>query len=1365
MTHPDSPSPSTVLVPRRATEVRDGQHVTRTLAEWRDVEAYVLLGEPGAGKTESLRAEARASDGVFVSARDFITLGIKPEEAGKILFIDGLDEMRAGSADGRVPLDQIRARLQSLGSPPFRLSCREYDWRSQTDRHALIRVTRGGHLAELHLEPLSRDEQLHLLQARGHEVGDADAFMRQAEQHGLSELLGNPLLLDLAVRAVAPGGKWPGSRKQIYEAACSQLGQEHSEAHRETRPITTGEVNRLLNVAGLLCAVLLLSGKSALTLSPVSAASDISLPALPDDLGLGNVESVLASKVFVTDRGLSTPRHRSIAEYLAARSMAARLQGGLPVSRVAALMQGFDGGIVEPLKGLLGWLAVHDVDHRASWIRLDPMAVVINGDVSALSADEKRVLLEALRDEATRNPWLRSGSWVSYPFAPLAVPDMTDVLADILSNHSPERAHQALVDCVLDALQHGAVLPELRHLLEAWVEDAEAQFGNRLGALAAWAHCTGVVPSVAIAWLEQARQGQLADREGRLVSQLLLMLYPAHVGASDVLKYWPQPGTLGKTGALPWFWRHELVRRTRPDDAGELADAWLRLRQEGNEARHDFERSRVQGEILLLALRCKGDAVTDERLLAWLGICTDEYGFSSIERDGPGNPIADWLSARPERMKALVAVGWRSAAVHTQDEPRRYLWGLVRLHGATLPRDWLYWLMQQAAETQEEDLAKYCIGSVAHEVVRPGVGFDVPPMEELEAWVDAHSNQWPAAKDWLQKAWTSSLESTQLAERSSKRRKHEADRMAARDARRHRLVPYLSALTSADAKPLILNELVGAYLARFDDIHGATPELRVQDFLVSDEATARRAIANLSRVLKRPDLPSADKVLRLDAQGKYHLLQPAGLVAAQLAFDRDPTVVDAWPDDLLATLAAFWLTYGVGDTPTWYRHAVAQRPEVIAPCFTSHVRARLRRKGALFVTGLWALAREDDHARLARLVLPDLLKAFPVRASEPARGELNRSLLGALHRLDDKVAAGLIRDRLDLAGLDPVQRICWLVADLRYRSEAVEQLIRLVGTNERRRVALGTALHEQGRLGEALRDVAPTILASLIELLAPITRPERPDGGGWVGADERRGDTVRELIGLLAGDARPEAARELTRLSTQPRLAPWRDYFDFGAVQQRGVAREAHYVHPHPHAVINTLANKRPANQADLMALVMACLRELEGEFRGGDTSAWRVFWTTAANGQPAPHGEDYCRDRLLERLRPLLQAHGVQGVPERRAANEKRVDIRADIPGQQKAIALPIEIKKEDHPKVWLAWRDQLQALYTTDPAAAGYGLYLAFWFDHRPRTSPEGYRPQSARDFEQRLVERIPPADRARLQVVVLDLSWPVSVKGKTG
>ncbi len=1347
-------------VSRRATALQPEGHAdTRLLAQWRDVDVYVLLGDPGAGKSESLRAEAIAGDGVYISARDFIALGIETADIGKALFIDGLDEMRAGGVNGHVPMDALRARLKELGRPRFRLSCREHDWRAQTDLAALSMVAPDGVVQELHLEPLSREEQREILAARPAEVPDAQSFIQRADELGIANLFGNPLLLDLTIRAVAVKGDWPGSRSAIYELACRELATERSLAHLDAKPLGPGAIDILLDDAGLLCAVLLLSGKASLTRELDPDALSVAWHTLPAELRLHDAAAALASKVFTTTAaGQSAPRHRSIAEYLAGQAVAKRVQqDALPLGRVLALMQGGDGGVVEPLRGLLGWLAAHDVRDRPSLIHLDPLGVVLNGDVATFSPTDKHVLLHALRDEAQQNEWFRSRQWASYPFAPLASPDMVGALAEVLADHSTDASHQALVDCVLDALSHGEPMPQLRAALELWVEDANAWFGNRIGALLSWTRCTGFDAVKASEWLDKLHAGALRDQDARLAGQLLRDLYPNIIGPDLVLRYRPKPGEITANTVLPQFWYDGLIKQSRPQDFAVLANAWQLLPPHPGHRYHDSEWKRLRSSILANALEQSGDEANDERLHEWLAIGVDKYGFSKLDREAGGNRVAQWLSDRPQRIKAVVALGWRAM----QPDPktgRRSLWeSEQRLHGARLPNDWLQWLLQQAAEARNDEPAQYCFTRVAHAAIDPPPGFDVPTMAQIEGWVETHVKRWPQAREWLLAVWSSPIEDNWQSDEYRRRRKHEAQALANKESRRAALAPSVGAIVDGTASAHLMHQLAGAYDKRYYDINGDTPEQRVQDFLVADESTARAAIVGLAHVLDRADLPSADDVFKLDAKGKYPLIRPAALLAVRLAYERDPGVVQAWPGALLATLVACWLTDGTGEMPGWYQRAVASRCSVVAPLLARHALLRWRRKGPLFVTGLWHLAHDPGHAALARIVLPALLKGFPLRASEPARRELNRSLLAALHLLDAAAAAGIVRHKLDDTTMDVMQHICWLVADLPYRADAAKRLVDAVGKSERRAVTLGIALHEQESLGRALKRAAPATLSRLIEILAPITQPERLLEEHWVGTADSQGGTVRALISLLASDPHPSAAAEIKHLMLVPRLKPWREQLRHSTLSQQGVAREAYYIHPSPRAAALTLANRAPANRADLMALTLDHLQDIGYHLRGADTTGLRLYWKTGPDDAPVPKGENDCRDILLDRLRDRLAPLGPSVVPERQAADDKRADLRVEFMASGHLLAVPIEIKKENNESLWLAWRDQLQALYTIDPAADGHGIYLVLWFGHKPRASPEGERPAGAQALQQLLTERVPMKDRSRLAVRVLDLSLP--------
>ena len=88
------------LAPRTCTvvdehDLRPDRGKKTPLSEYAEAGAYVLIAEPGAGKTTAFETESSKPGDVYVSVRDFLALD-KPEWCGKTLFLDGLDESRAG---------------------------------------------------------------------------------------------------------------------------------------------------------------------------------------------------------------------------------------------------------------------------------------------------------------------------------------------------------------------------------------------------------------------------------------------------------------------------------------------------------------------------------------------------------------------------------------------------------------------------------------------------------------------------------------------------------------------------------------------------------------------------------------------------------------------------------------------------------------------------------------------------------------------------------------------------------------------------------------------------------------------------------------------------------------------------------------------------------------------------------------------------------------------------------------------------------------------------------------------------------------------------------------------------------------------
>ena len=340
------------LVDRTVTEVhaapddKQVQPASAPLKEYREVPAYVLLGDPGAGKTTAFEMECEAlADGACpIDARDFVTFdpGDHPEWRGKTLFIDALDEVRAGSHDARTPFDAIRGRLDKLGRPRFRLSCREADWLGENDRKRLASVVpHDSHVTVLRLDPLERADVEHILAART-DITDARGFIDQAAERGVDVLLRNPLTLDLLAKVVSREQRWPGSRLDLFEQATALLTTECNEEHSTARP--QPPTAELLDAAGRLCAVLLLSGATGYALGQGQANSeylDISLCEYEEPQRL---RSALGTRLFkatatatATAEGRFVPVHRHVAEFVGAKHLARVIREGLPASRVSGL--------------------------------------------------------------------------------------------------------------------------------------------------------------------------------------------------------------------------------------------------------------------------------------------------------------------------------------------------------------------------------------------------------------------------------------------------------------------------------------------------------------------------------------------------------------------------------------------------------------------------------------------------------------------------------------------------------------------------------------------------------------------------------------------------------------------------------------------------------------------------------------------------------------------------------------------------------------------------------------------------------------------------------------------------------------------
>lgn len=1337
----------TYLVARTCSEVvqSSGERISRSFDDLRSRGAYVLLGDPGSGKTQSFKAEADACDGFFVSARDYLALTLPTSARGKTIFIDGLDESRAGEGDGRTPLDRIRQRLDELGRPSFRLSCREADWLGASDRHALAAVAPAGEVSVLHLDQLTRDQVRDIL-AHHPSISDPDAFLKHAEDRGLGALLHNPQTLSLLVEAVK-GSEWPSTRQETFGLACDKLAAELNAEHRSATRGQVPDMAALLHAAGGLCAILLLADISGFTETGESTGGIVALRdiAFLQDLPVAHA---LKTRLFA---GIGeehfAPVHRSVAEYLAARFLTQAMQNGLSIGRVLSLMTAADGGTVAGLRGLNAWLSVHHRPSRRRLIEIDPLGAVLYGDTRLFSVEDKVALLASLHGLARQYTGFRWQDWSAKPFGALATPDIVEHLRSILASPSREEGDQAFLDCVLDAVRYGDPLPQLKDELRAAVMDATRWPAIRSDALTAYMHVSSSDPEELRRIAEDIRDGKIEDPEDEMLGRLLHKLFPHTVKAGDVFSYMHRPKNDHLIGSYYTFWSRDISEAATNADVPVLLDALVAKKPAVLDDHRDLRVRNMVGNLLNRGVRDQGGNVTDQRLYQWLGTGVDKHGFPRIEQH-ESTAIKGWLEAHPDRYKGLLSAGIAACA-----GDKNFQWcvsrGVSRFFNAKPPDDLGLWWLSQAEAEPDQEKANYlfyeAVGQFFRDQAAAGLSLDF-----FEKWVEAR----PRFAAAYQRATYQEIPDWRR-EHAEHDRKHKEEQQKRRDEWMQYFRRHLPQIRTGEAHPKVLHDLAFAYFGRLIEAQGETELERLSNFLDDDTDLISAALNGFRRSLERPDLPTVHEILKLDTRGRMHLIRQACLAGVTELYRADPSHVLGLGDEVLSKTVAFRYTY-LSNDQDWFKTLLEARPAVVANVLIEHATMLLKAKKDQ-IGGIYPLAHNEEYASVARLAVVPLLRAYPTRATKKqASGVLDDLLKAALRYLNDDEVKRLVDEKLAIPKMDAAQRVYWLAAGLVIASGEYEgALATFVGKRPDRIQSLASFFSDQFDRWVIRDAMHETSLAYLVHMFAPLCSPDRPQGAHWVSPAMHTAEFVKTLVNQLGGTPTAAAEEAIKKLLNDPSLSAWHRTLRHALHTQRVSYRETTFGHPTVTQVCETLGNRGPANAADLAALVSEHLRELASEIRHGNTDQYKQFWNVDGHACPTnARPEDACRDTLLERLKDRLRSLGIEAVPEGHYADDKRADIRVSHTAPKLSMAIPIEVKRDSHPDLWTAMSDQLIDLYTREPESKGRGIFLAFWFggDGMPRP-PTGSKPTSAAQFEAELLAIRPRDKRELISVCVVD------------
>ena len=1362
----------TGIVARSCTQLKGGAQLPSSdglrtkLAEYRLVHAYVLLGDPGSGKTTAFQSESEAlgDEALFITARDFLVHATALNElCGKTLFIDGLDEVRAGKSDARTPFDEIRSLLIKLDRPRFRISCREADWLGESDRQGLSYVVPDSSLAVLRLEPLTEADSLSILRdSLG--VGDPHDFLLQARQAGLEGLLDNPQSLELLARAVDQGDGWPESRLEVFELACREMASESNQEH-QLGALNSPSTDSRIDCAGRLCAFLLISDKAGYSLDVQDPDGDWISRDPCGDADPQDLHAAVSSKLFRADsERCFIPVHRQIAEFLGAKHLARLIAEGLSQRRVLALMTGGDGVVVTALRGLSAWLATHSEPIRAELINKNPVDLGIYGDLGTFSGDDKRRVLEGLLAQPMS---LSRALFDSRRFSPLAATETESRIRRVLSSEERDSKQESRVTFLSRLLSEGKRLAGLEDVILGIVRDHSWTVRVREAALEAVMHYQQDSPQgdeKLKALLEEFRAEGISIANRDLCGILLQALYPNTVGPSEVWDYFTQLGGAYPRGRYLNFWERGLIAQSTTNDVAELLDTLAASISRMEPTIDDLLLWDLPLEMLHKGLGLHGESVGVDRVSAWLHTCA---GAAERRASNPPQPLLEiraWLERHPEVQKRVILEGLELCqgggdVGHADFNNRK------RLVGAKLPEDFGRWCLMQAVRlaSSKPGVAEHLFLEAHRALQTPDEGEGLS-LEVLQEQARGHAV--------LNQALTHLVAQSPAPKQEERRLQQHATWVAEQEQHLEQLREIVrsqeSLLLENGAHPEVLHQLALVY---FGEAQGAKTGLHGEGAIAQalrDAAAVAAAMHGLRDSVYRDDLPKAREIIRLAKDGRQHLICWPVLAGLQERQKDSPGFLLQLEDSRLRSCVAClhcWkppFTEVTHEIPSWYQALLEDRPELVSGVATQCAAAALRNNRMISVY-FWYIAKGSRDQPSSRNALLGLLRALPTRCNSLQIETLEELVWWGLQTGWQSHLLDLADTKLSKSGMDAGQRVRWLGLGMICEPRAYGQkLARAVMGKERLVRHLGHFFvygddywfDKPHVWYHTLKRFEPSDLALIIRLLGRFFVFVEPAPFVYRTDEGKVSRFLERFINDLGSRLCDSASESLDSLSDDPDLSTWHGLLSSTRTAQRTLQRDAEYRHPTIQQACATLTGGRPANACDLTALTVDTIDAITRRIRTSNSNEWRQYWNEGSHGRPSePKVEGACRDAFLAALRPLLP-ESVGAEPEGQHVNQTRADL-AITAGE---FRIPIEAKKNDHADLWSAVDHQLVAKYTLDPATGGYGVYLVFWFGaERQRKRADGARPIGPQELEGLLRNSLSEDQARRMQIRVVDVCRP--------
>ena len=1055
------------------------------------------------------------------------------------------------------------------------------------------------------------------------------------------------------------------------------------------------------------------------------------------DQNRNELDAVLRRRLFFSsDVDRFEPIHRTIAEFLAAEDLAARVGNSLPIDRVMSLICAVDGKPVSSLRGLFAWLMCNLSHLAAGYVQRDPYGVATYGDASVLPPDAQCAIWAGLRK--LPDPWFLGNEDDRGSFRGLANLDTVKIIRDILQDPGTG-VHLKItaLEAIANSTEYG-----LNGLIRQMALDKNENTWIRSTALKALSR--SVQSEKAMLESIDYELALATDDAAALELRVDLLRQTQAWGRlpTRVLSILREAASAKEQRVFGRF--YSLSRFLSDDDLNEILDGASQVLT--NESRDALDQRALFDELFKRRLENPAP-ITPAQLANWLQAV-------SIAKDRHPEKMLTPLKSRFEKDPALFKSVFELLADGMVIPARSFsfflgvqLWKL--LPATVWPVSQCEFFLSLAEKSDSPERAADFFHSYISwfpsngaSVALAEAGFDLLARRHdiakaLGKWNVCKIEKW--RKD-------------QLKRREKKSRKHLVNRAKIIDY----LTPRLTTIRAGNEE----NALAWAtpiYLGFSYDGEDVA-DMRERLIRVTNEQITDAVIEGIARYAETPIVPKMQAVI---ASWRAHQIPHTHILITLSVFLRVTAGLNVPKEALPACIAAVVTNLNLGDSipgwndrlSGWLLNQAAENPSVVS-CVLSQLWISSAGVKYGILPGFYELNKEPGLQHFLASVSAEVLKTG-INEDIYTVGELVSVLL-----LYDRQAAleigeaELTRNELSaevqaiwstaLFVIDPNRYLNPWRTLISGSDPALWQVIEVIAHRTKGAVSLTSAQRTE-------------IVTTIGQRFANIRHPIGSSDGSqnpWDAAE-----FVANQIKLLAANGSLDADVHLERLENDNALASYRDLIRHLRAQHQKQQREHSFTFASAEQVAEALASRAPATPADLLAFTVDHLNTLSHELARTQRERYHAYWNESGRDLVHPKREEVCSGLLAEDLQNRLKPQGPIVTVEHHMIADKECDLMV-LQGTERL--LPIEVKHHYHPELWSAWRTQLDRLYTRDAKAGRLGIYLVLWSGEAkgrmmPKLPTGIIRPTGAAQLKNALESLIPEIDRHRLRVVVVDISPP--------